>query len=315
MIRRAVVRFGSSVAVVWLVLTVTFLVSHTLPSDPARAMAGPQARPADVARIRAQLGFDRPLIVQYAHYFRQLARGDLGMSYQRRKPVTKILAERIPRTAMLAIAAILVQVGAGAAIGVMAALHRGRALDHGAVALALVGVSAPTFLTGVVLQYWFAYRMRILPLDGFGSTVAERAACMVLPVLTLGLFGAAYYARFVRDEMINVLSQDFIRAARARGLSPSRVVLVHALRNAILPLVTIMAMDLGALMGGAVVTEKVFRWPGMGALSVDAVLARDVPVVMGVVLVTSLSVVVANFLADLAYGLLDPRLRSSPRIG
>ncbi len=311
--RRVALRLVSSLVVIWAVLTITFLVHHALPSDPARAMAGPQARPSEVDRIRKQLKLDRPLPVQYVEYFKRLSRGDLGRSFQFRKPVTAILADRLPRTALLALFAVFVQVGIGAAIGTLAALRRGRALDRGAVALTLVGVSAPTFLTGVLLQYWFAYRWRILPYDGYGNTFAERALSMVMPVITLGMFGAAYYARFVRDEMIVVLSQDFVRSARARGLPRWRVVLVHGFRNALMPLTTVMALDLGALMGGAVVTEKVFRWPGMGSLTVDAVLARDGPVVMGVVLVASLSVVAANLLADIAYGLLDPRLRDGSR--
>lgn len=308
-LRRSLARLASSAVVIWAVLTITFLVNHALPSDPARAMAGPQARPAEVEQIRRQLQLDRPLTTQYVQYFERLSRGDLGTSFQRRKPVTKILAERLPRTLVLSLAAIFVQVAVGIAVGVVAALRRGTVLDHGVVAVTLLGVSAPTFLTGVLLQYWLAYRWRLLPLDGYGNTLGEQAVSMIMPVLTLGVFGAAYYARFVRDEMLTVLSQEFVRAARARGLSPLRVVVVHALRNALMPVTTIMAMDLGALMGGAVVTEKVFRWPGMGALSVDAVMSRDGPVVMGVVLVTALCVVAANTVADLVYGLLDPRLR------
>ena len=309
MIHRALRRLAASVIVIWAVLTLTFVVHHALPSDPARAMAGPQARPADVDKLRRQLALDRPLSAQYVRYFSRLAHGDLGMSYQRRKPVTAILAERLPRTLALAACAVLLQVSLGTLIGIAAALRRGQLLDHGAIVVALLGLSAPTFLTGVLLQYWLAYRLRILPFDGYGSSFSERAVAIVMAVLTLGIFGAAFYARFLRDEMLTVLSQDFVRAARARGLPPWRIVLRHAFRNTLMPLVTVVAMDLGSLMGGAVVTEKVFRWPGMGALSVDAVLARDGPVVMGVVLVTALSIVLANLLADLAYGLLDPRVR------
>ena len=309
MMRRALRRLASSVLVVWLVLTVTFVAQHALPSDPARAMAGPQARPADVARIRTQLGLDRPIWTQYASYMGRLVRGDLGVSYQQRSPVAKILAKRLPNTAMLAVAAIFLQVLLGSAAGVVAALRRGKWLDHGTIAVTLIGISAPTFLTGLVLQYWFAYRLHVLPLDGFGTTVPEQLRALILPAVTLGTFGAAFYARFVRDEMLGIFGQDYMRTAMAKGLPRWRVVIVHGLRNALVPLLTIVGMDLGAMMGGAVVTEKLFRWPGIGALSVDAVLARDGPVIMGIVLVASGCIVVANLVVDLLYAALDPRVR------
>jgi len=331
--RRAAWRLLSSLVVIWIVLTTAFLIHHALPSDPARSIAGPQARPADVERIRTRLGLDRPLSVQYLAFFRRLlhagpstiapkdpAHGscsnlgpvhvDLGMSFQKRKPVAKLIGERIPRTALLAVTAVGIQVLAGALAGIIAALRRGRLLDHGVIGLTLLGVSTPTFITGLLLQYWFAYRWRLLPLDGWGRTVPEHAASLVLPALTLGIFGASYYARFVRDEMIVQLGQDYVRTARAMGLPRWRVVLTHALRNALMPLVTVVGMDLGALLGGAIVTEKLFRWPGLGALSVDAVLDRDGPVVMGIVLVASLAVVVSNLVVDLLYAVLDPRVRT-----
>ena len=318
--------------VVWAVLTVAFLIQHALPADPARSIAGPQARPSDVEKIRQKLGLDRPLLSQYAVYFRRLVHFgapvvdpkdpehrscspagrvhfDLGMSYQRRKPVLKLLLDRLPRTALLAVVAIALQVVLGATAGIVAALRRGTWLDRGSIVLTLVGISTPTFVTGVLLQYWLAHRWHLVPLDGWGATTGEHAACLVLPALTLGVFGASYYARFVRDEMIVVLQQDYIRTAKAKGLAPWRVVLFHGVRNALMPLVTVIGMDLGALLGGAVVTEKLFRWPGLGALSVDAVIDRDVPVVMGIVLLSSIAMVVSSMLVDGAYALLDPRTR------
>lgn len=307
--RRILRRMGASIVVVWAVLTLTFVLQHTLPSDPARAMAGPQARPADVEQIRVQLGLDRPLWVQYGRYMARLVRADLGESHQRGMPVADILRERIPNTAMLAGAAIFLQVLLGTIAGVLAALRRGTWLDHGTIALTLLGISAPTFLTGLVLQYWLAYRLRWLPFDGFGTTFAQQMQSMVLPAITLGLFGAAFYARFVRDEMIGVLREDYIRTAMAKGLPRWRVILVHGLRNALMPLLTIVGMDLGAMMGGAVVTEKLFRWPGIGSLTVDAVLAQDGPLIMGIVLLTSVAIVFANLTVDLLYALLDPRTR------
>jgi len=309
MIPRMARRLGASIVVVWAVLTLTFVVQHTLPSDPARAMAGPQARPVDVDKIRLQLGLDQPLWVQYGSYMGRLVQGDLGKSFQRRQPVVDILKKRLPNTAMLAGAAILLQVLLGTAAGVLAALRRGRWLDHGTIALTLLGISAPTFLTALVLQYWFSYRLQLLPFDGFGRTFAEQMRSMVLPAITLGLFGAAFYARFVRDEMLGIFNQDYMRAAAAKGLPRWRVIVVHGLRNALVPLLTIVGMDLGAMMGGAVVTETIFRWPGIGSLSVEAALARDGPVIMGVVLVTSIAIVLANLAVDLIYVVLDPRIR------
>jgi peptide/nickel transport system permease protein len=161
----------------------------------------------------------------------------------------------------------------------------------------------------LILQYWLAYRLQLVPFDGFGGTFTEQMRAMVLPALTLGLFGAAFYARFVRDEILGILTEDYMRTARAKGLPRWRVLVVHGLRNALVPLVTLVGMDLGAMMGGAVVTEKLFRWPGIGALTVDAVLSRDGPVIMGIVLVTSVAIVAANLVVDVLYAVLDPRTR------
>ncbi|HKQ71822.1 MAG TPA: ABC transporter permease [Polyangiaceae bacterium] len=312
---------------IWAVVTLAFVINQKLPSDPARAIAGPQARPADVDRIRKQLGLDRPLATQYRIFMGRLVhlRGegdhascaslgplhvDLGVSYQIRKPVVVVLGERLPRTFFLAIAAIFVQVVIGVGAGVAAAVRRNTLLDYGAVGLTLVGISAPTFLTGIFLQYVFAYQLGWLPLDGFGLSFGEHVVCIVLPALTLGIAGAAYYTRLVRDDMIDLLKQDFVRTARAKGVAPFGVVVKHALRNALMPIVTVIGLDFGTLVGGAIVTEKLFRWPGLGQLSVDAVFDRDAPIIMGTVIVSSTAIVLANLLVDLSYTLLDPRVRS-----
>ena len=220
-----------------------------------------------------------------------------------------ILRERAPRTFFLALAAVLVQVLIGVASGVVAAIKRGSFWDHAAVGMSLLGISAPTFILGLVLQFIFARELRLLPLDGFGSTPLEHLHSVVLPALTLGIFGAAYYTRLVRDEMIGLLKEDYVRTARAKGVPSWRVVLFHALRNALVPLVTVVALDLGALVGGAIVTESLFRWPGLGALSVSALLDRDSPVIMGTVLVTSTAIVFFSIVVDLCYVALDPRVR------
>jgi peptide/nickel transport system permease protein len=321
-----------SVFVTWAVVSLTFVIDNVLPSDPARMVAGPQSRPQDIARIRKQLGLDRPLVAQYGAFLRRIVHigprtilpddvahancaaigplhVDLGRSYQKRRPVVAVLAECAPRTAVLAVAATFIQVALGVGAGVLSATRRHTAADHVAVGLSLLGVSAPTFIIGIALQFVFARLLRVFPLDGYGQTIGEHVTCAVLPALTLGVFGAAFYTRMMRDEMTVLLKQDFVRTARAKGLSELAVVFRHALRNALVPLITIVGLDLGVLMGGAVVTETLFRWPGVGALSVQALLDRDGPVIVGAVLVTSTAIVLCNVLVDLLYVVLDPRLR------
>lgn len=329
-------RFGQRLVwaafVVWATVSLAFLVNHALPTDPARMIAGEQAPAEAVARIRAELGLDRPLHVQYGLFFRRLVHTgpsaferddpkhgtcaaigpvhlDLGKSYQQRRPVVTILAERAPRTLLLAFAAAIVQLVLGVAAGVVAAAKRRRPADRVAVGLSLLGISAPTFAIGLFLQWLFAVKLRLFPIDGFGETAAEHAASLVLPALTLGVFGAAYYTRFVRDEMIGELSQDYVRTARAKGLSERAVVVRHALRNATMPIVTVFGLEVGTLVGGAIITESVFRWPGIGSLSVHAMLDRDGPLIMGCVMLTSAAVVLSTLAVDLAYLVLDPRVR------
>jgi peptide/nickel transport system permease protein len=321
-----------AVFVIWAVVSLTFVINNIIPSDPARMVAGPQARPADVDRIRKQLGLDQTLGAQYGAFLRRIVHTgpsvlatdnkahvncavlgpihiDLGKSYQKRRPVVAVLADCVPRTFMLALAAVFLQVLLGVTAGVVAAVRKGSAVDHAAVAASLLGVSAPTFIIGIALQLVLARTLRILPLDGFGTTMREHIACGVLPALTLGVFEAAYYTRLVRDDMIGLLQQDYVRTARAKGLPELAVVVKHALRNALVPLVTVVGLDLGALMGGAIVTETLFRWPGLGAASVQAVLDRDGPVVVGAVLVTSTAIVVMTVVVDFLYVVLDPRVR------
>lgn len=332
MIRRFARRLAWGLFVVWATVTLAFLVNNALPADPARMVAGPQARPQDVERIRRELGLDRPLIVQYARFFRRLVHVgpaevapkdpehgtcatlgrvhlDLGKSFQQRRPVVTILAERFPRTLLLAVAAAFVQALLGIAAGSLAAAKKRTLVDHLAVSGSLLGVSAPTFVTGLFFQWLLAYRLRLLPIDGYGETTLEHLRALILPALTLGVFGAAYYTRMVRDEMLRQLGQDYVRTARAKGLSRPAALVRHALRNALVPIVTILGLELGTLIGGAIVTEAIFRWPGLGSLSVNAMLDRDGPVIMGCVIVTSVAVVASTIAVDLAYALLDPRVR------
>jgi peptide/nickel transport system permease protein len=322
-------RFAWAVFTVWAVVTATFVIFSVLPEDPARAVAGAQARPADVARIREQLGLDRPILIRYARYMSNLVRFgvpeagedsasswklgpvrfDLGVSYLKRRPVTELLGKALPATLLLGFFALLVEVGIGASAGVIAAARRHTPFDWGIVAATLIGISAPTFVSGLLLQHFFARELMLFPIDGYGTTPSERLHSVVLPGITLGLFGAAYYARLVRDEMITLLKQDHVRTARAKGLAEGAVLVKHALRNALMPLVTVVGLSMGTVVGGAIVTEKIFRWPGIGSLSVDAVFERDGPVVMGVVILLSIVVVISNLLVDVLYAVLDPRTR------
>ena len=327
-------RLAWAVFTVWAVVTAAFFVNNVLPTDPARMVAGPQARPADVTRIREQLGLDRPVHVQYAIFMQRLvhtgpgeiAAGDkvhgscaavgalhfdLGRSYTMRRPVLTVLGERLPRTLQLAGAAVLLQLLFGVSLGVLAAVKKHTVTDRAAVAVSLLGVSAPTFLTGVLLQYFFGHKLRLLPIDGYGKETLDHLVSVILPALTLGLFGAASYTRLVRDEMIGLLSEDYVRTARAKGASRAAVVVRHALRNALVPLVTVLGLDLGTLVGGAVVTETLFRWPGVGAMSVNAMLDRDGPLILGATIVTSTAVVLSNIVVDVCYAALDPRVRKA----
>jgi peptide/nickel transport system permease protein len=337
-VRRLAHRLGWSVFIVWAVVSLSFAINNLLPGDPARMVAGAQARPADVERLRNQLGLDQPPLVQYALFWKRLVHlgpravgvggdpahpsctvvipfgssalhADLGKSYQLRQPVLDLLLTRLPRTFALAVAGVFVQLLFGLCTGVLAALRRNTLLDRTLVGASLLGISAPTFLIALALQYVLAYELRWLPLDGFGKTFAEHARCLVLPALTLGIYGAAYYTRLVRDELTVILRQDWVRTARAKGAPPWRVVTLHAVRNALVPIVTAVGLDFGALMGGAIVTETVFRWPGIGQLSVTALLNRDGPVILACVIVTSVAIVASNLAVDLLYARLDPRVR------
>jgi peptide/nickel transport system permease protein len=331
LIRRVLHRVGLAVFVVWAVVTLTFLIDRTLPTDPARAVAGPQARAADVARIRRELGLERPLSVQYALHLRRLVHVgppagaadpthascgrlgalhvDLGRSYQQRRPVVAVLAQRLPNTILLAVAATSLGVVLSALLALLAVRRRGGLLDRTIVSATVIGTAAPTFLVGVLLQWGFGSALGWLPISGGGQGLADRALHLVLPALTLGLVNAALYTRLLRSELVAQLGEDYLRTARAKGLSPMRVLLVHAMRNALLPLIAAVGLDLGALLGGAVVAETIFGWPGIGSLAVRALLERDGPMISGTVLVSASFIVFANLAVDAITALLDPRLR------
>jgi peptide/nickel transport system permease protein len=297
-------RIGSAVLVVFGVCTLVFLLIHLVPGDPVEAMLGESARPADRAALRADLGLDRPLVEQYLTYLARLARLDLGVSFQDRRPVRDLLAERIPPTLELAAAALLLALALALPLGVLAARHRGGALDSGAMGFSLLGISIPNFWLGPMLILVFSLWLGWTPVSG-----RDGPASLLLPAVTLGTGLAAVLARMVRSSVLEVLEEDYVRTARAKGLPETVVMWRHALRNAWLPVLTLLGLQLGGLLGGAVITETVFAWPGVGSLLVEAIQGRDYPVVQACVLLISLAYVLVNTLTDLVYAWVDPRIR------
>jgi peptide/nickel transport system permease protein len=302
-------RLGWTVLVVWFVVTATFAMTLAIPADPVKALLGPHATPEAVERVRAYYCLDRSWLGEYGCYVARIAHGDLGESFRSKRPVAAIIGEKIWPTAQLALAAILLQLVVGVPLGVIAAVRRGRWPDRAASWLAMLGQSAPTFFVGTLLLYIFAYRFGWFPIGGYGEGFFGRLAHLVLPAATLATVGVAYYSRVVRTEMIDALAEDYVRTARAKGVPERRVVVHHALRNALGPLVTLIGLDLGLLLGGAVVTEYIFAWPGLGREVLQAITEVDLPLILGVVLVSAIAIAVANLLVDLVYLWLDPRLR------
>lgn len=287
------------------VAAITFVLLYALPADPARMIAGRSATAQTVASIRHELGLDQPLLIQFQHYLAGLLQGDLGRSYAQKTEVSTLIAARLPATLVLMAAGILVEVTLGLTLGVIAAINRGGFVDRLVMMAAFVGVSAPQFVVALLLLYLFAATLGWFPMSGYGTL-----AHVVLPATTLGVLGAGWYARIIRSAMIDVLNQDYVRTARAKGLSASRVVLRHALPNAMLPVIAMIGIDIGQFMGGVVVVEAVYGWPGIGQLAWQAIQQVDIPIIMGVTLTSALAIVAGNLLADLVAPLIDPRIRS-----
>jgi peptide/nickel transport system permease protein len=309
MIGAALRRIGWMIVVVWFVVTATFLATALIPADPAKALLGPHATAESIARVRAHYCLDRGVVGQYGCWLDHVAHGDLGESYRSKRAVTEIIADRIWPTAQLAFAAMVLQLVLGVPLGILAALRRGRWQDHAATVVGLIGQSVPVFFVGTMLLYLFAYRWGWFPLGGYGSGGWDRVVHLVLPAMSLATLGVAYYARVVRAELLDVLDEDYVRTARAKGLAESAVVGRHALRNALGPLITLIGLELGVLLGGSVVTELIFAWPGLGRELLQAILQIDMPLIIGVVLVSAVAIAVVNLLVDLVYLWLDPRLR------
>lgn len=283
---------------------ITFFLLYVLPADPVRQIAGRSATPQTVANFREQLGLDQPFVVQYGRYLFGLLQGDMGRSYLQKTDVATLIMARLPASLLLMAAGIAAELVIGLAMGVIAALWRGRAVDSGLMMTSFVTVSAPQFVVALLLLYIFAVKLGWFPIGGYGT-----AAHLVLPALTLGILGSGWYARIMRSSMIEVLRADFIRTARAKGLARSRVILRHALPNAILPVIAMIGIDIGIFMGGIVVVEGVFGWPGIGQLAWQAIQRVDIPIIMGVTLVSACAIVLGNLLADLVVPLVDPRIR------
>jgi peptide/nickel transport system permease protein len=297
-------RLAQSIFILIGVTMITFALAFLVPADPVRMIAGRNATPTVVENIRHQLGLDRPIPIQYASYVTRLAQGDLGRSYMQRTEVSALIASRLPATLLLMAGAIFFELLIGLSAGIWAATRRGRISDKAVMVASFIGVSAPHFLVGLLLLYVFANLLGLFPLGGYGSF-----RHLVLPALTLGIAGGGWYGRVMRSSMVDVLRQDYIRTARAKGLKERKVVLVHALRNAILPIVPMVGLDIGIFMSGAVVVESVYGWPGIGQLAWQAIQVIDIPIIMGVTLTAAVAIVIGNFLADLVTPFIDPRVR------
>ena len=289
---------------VFCVCTVVFFLIHFVPGDPAALMLGESAEPGDVDVLRRQLGLDKPLMAQYSAYLAGLLRLDLGRSIWTKEPVLTRILDRYPATLTLALAAMLFAVAFAIPIGVISAMKPNSWLDRVSMFFAVLGVSIPNFFLGLVLIIVFSIELDLLPVSGRGGIES-----LILPAVTLGLGMSAILARMTRAQMIEALGSDYVRTARAKGLSEFRVVVKHALRNALTPVITILGLQMGALLTGAIITETIFSWEGIGSLMMHSIGRRDYPQVQACVLVIAITYVLANLLADLTYRLLDPRIR------
>ena len=288
------------------VATLVFSLIHLIPGDPVQAMLGDAASPESVIELRTRLGLNRPLHVQYAAFLMGVARGDLGVSLRTNERVSSAIAARLPATVELALAAMLVAVVIAIPTGIVAAVWSGTGVDHAATTLAMVGLSMPTFWLGPLLGLVFSVELGWLPVSGRG-TVAH----LVLPAITLGLPLAAVLARMTRASLMDELGEIYVTAARARGLSEARILLRHAFRNSLIPIVTVLGLQVGGVLTGAVITETIFAWPGVGRLLIQSIGFRDYPLVQGCILLIAVTYVSVNLLTDMAYALLDPRIRLS----
>ena len=305
-------RIALIVPTLFFVSLLIFGLQQLLPGDPATALAGEDRDPAVIAFIRQKYHLDEPLPVRYALWVKGVVQGDLGESIRIRRPVLDLIAEKLPVTGELALLALLISLAIGIPAGIIAAVKSGTAIDYATMMAALWGLSIPNFWLGILLILLFSVELELLPASGFvspGESLRQNLLTLIMPAFVLGNFFAAGMMRHTRSAMLQVLGMDYVRTARAKGLPEIRVILRHAFRNALIPVVTLAALDFGALLSGAVLTEQVFTIPGFGKLIVDAVFNRDYAVVQGVVLFTAFAYIMLNLFADLAYVVLNPRLR------
>jgi peptide/nickel transport system permease protein len=299
-------RFLMTLPALWLVLTLVFLMIHIVPGDPVEQMLGEGAAPGEIVQLRHALELDRPLPAQYGHYLWQLAHGDLGSSLKFQAPVRRIIFERYPATLQLAFLALLVCAAIAIPAGVLAAHRRGQAVDRAVGVFTLFGLAVPNFALGPLLILLFSIELGLLPVSGRGGFTYY-----ILPAATLGAALAAILTRMVRGSMLEELSSDYVRTARAKGLTTTAVLFRHAFRNALIPIITILGLQFGTLLAGTIVTETIFSWPGIGRLTVQAISSRDYPLLQGCILVIAVSYVMVNLLTDLLYTVIDPRVRLS----
>ncbi|WP_116134262.1 ABC transporter permease [Tropicimonas sp. IMCC34043] len=305
-------RLLGMLVVIFLVLTIAFVIVRLAPGDPAALMLGPEATAEDASALRAELGLDRPILVQYLAFIGNAVQGDLGTSIFFKRPVTEVLAGRAEPTIFLSLFSLTIALVIATPIGIYAAYRRGSALDQSAITIAMLAASIPSFWTGLMFQRYLATDLGWFPASGYGGPDAdflERMRHLILPSIVLGIVNSALILRFTRASMLDILGEDYIRTARSKGMGEARVVLRHALKNAAIPIITVIGLTFALLVSGAVVTERVFNIPGMGNLVVSAVLRRDYPIIQGTLIVVATLYVLINLATDLAYLLVDKRVK------
>lgn len=298
-------RVLQTIPVILGVITITFILMYIIPGDPVMSMVGERFDEETVTRLRSELHLDDPMPLQFIRYLSNVLRGDLGKSFITGRSVASEIALKFPNTMILALGAMLIAIVFGVTIGIISSLKPGSLLDKGSMILALAGISAPVFWVGLMLMLIFGVWLKWLPPTGYGGL-----KYLILPALALGTRSAAYLARLTRATMLEVMNQDYIRTARAKGLPEWMVVLKHALPNTLVPIITVIGTDFGSYLSGAVLTESIFGWPGIGRFALEAILKRDFPVIQGTVLFMAIIFILANLIVDLLYGLIDPRIRT-----
>jgi peptide/nickel transport system permease protein len=298
--------------VLFFVTLIIFVLINLIPGDAARLFLGEEATPDAIAALRHEMGLDKPLYVQYLRWVGRMARGDFGYSFKDHRPVSQTLLEKLPVTAELTAGALLIAWLVAIPAGVLAAWRQRTAVDYGASAVALGGLSIPNFWLGIMLIYLFAVHLRWLPASGFvpiTESLGRNLRALAMPAFNLGIVLAAVVMRQLRSSMLEVMSADFVRTARAKGLAQAVVLVRHALRNAVIPVITVMGIQLGTLLGGAIITETIFAVPGLGQLAVNSIYGRDYPMLEGVVIASAVAILVVNLLVDVVYSLIDPRIK------